>query len=415
MTDISRDRVACAFDLLALIRAALNRTSFEARDGFDWWAVYRLAVKSSVEGAAWVGAEGNPDHMPEELQQRWMSDADAVLWKSLQFDVEREKIIEGLERGGLAYLPLKGLVFRDCYPDPRMRSMCDNDILYGFVTEDPNGGYCIAGEDDASRQSSVRRATKKLDVLMQSLGYEAKALGEENADCFQKEPIFNFEMHRVLAVGYHDWEWYYVNPWHRAIRNPKSKLSFTFSHEDAYIYHVVHTKKHFEAGGCGLRCLVDQQAITNAWGESLNWDYVHREIETLEMSEFECRMRLLSEHTLGESAFESYSQLSRDELFMLDFMSRSGVYGTAETRIENSLNRIRAESSNKATSPKGRYLRNRILLTEEQLKFYHPFVYKHRILTPILVAGRLGKAFMNTPRVLREVRALFFHGNRSGK
>ena len=90
------------------------------------------------------------------------------------FDLEREKIGTMLNEAGIWFLPLKGIVLKDCYPRYGMREMSDNDIL------------C-----NSTKMAEVRQ-------IMESLGYRCESYGEWHHDSYQKPPTLSFEMHRRL-------------------------------------------------------------------------------------------------------------------------------------------------------------------------------------------------------------------------
>lgn len=52
-----------------------------------------------------------------------------IIRKLSLYDIERSKIFAALENKGIWYLPLKGIVVRNCYPKVSMREMSDNDTL----------------------------------------------------------------------------------------------------------------------------------------------------------------------------------------------------------------------------------------------------------------------------------------------
>ena len=50
--------------------------------------------------------------------------------KNVILDVERTAIFEEFERKGIWYMPLKGSILKELYPENGMREMADNDVLY---------------------------------------------------------------------------------------------------------------------------------------------------------------------------------------------------------------------------------------------------------------------------------------------
>ena len=138
------------------------------QDGGTWENVYALAKHDSVEAIAWAGlGEAARAALAGELRKSWGSAADLTLLRQLQFDVERERITAQMETDGLSWLPLKGVLIAGYYPQPGLRSMSDNDILYGFVEPEPDGrGFRIKGAAEAERAETVERGTEAIVGIM---------------------------------------------------------------------------------------------------------------------------------------------------------------------------------------------------------------------------------------------------------
>ena len=62
--------------------------------------------------------------------ERFQEERLKAVSRSVQYNVERVKIIAELEKAQIWYMPLKGIILKDFYPQVGLRQMCDNDILY---------------------------------------------------------------------------------------------------------------------------------------------------------------------------------------------------------------------------------------------------------------------------------------------
>lgn len=118
----------------------------------SWPRVHAMAVRNSVEGLTWAGVEalGLAGELPEGLAGRWRDESLMTMWRRLQFDAERERVLAALKAAGFAVLPLKGAAMAHLYPDPSMRSMADNDILYGRVEPLPADSSAVEGSASAA-------------------------------------------------------------------------------------------------------------------------------------------------------------------------------------------------------------------------------------------------------------------------
>ena len=272
-------------------------------DALTWQAVYELAARNSVEGCTWAAARHLASDMPTQLAERWEQAAQATLWRRLQFDAERDRVIAAMDAAGLAHLPLKGITMAERYPDPTMRSMADNDILYGYVealtvgegpaatlpvgegptealparkglaaalpagegnapasvsgpTAVPEAPASVSGPTAAPEASahipaapaigyrivpgSVKRATREMSRIMGGLGYRDQKLGHGNADCFYKKPCFNFEMHRILVQLSYSFASCLDDPWVHAVPDDPSASHPLAFHFDMTFEYIFH-------------------------------------------------------------------------------------------------------------------------------------------------------------------------------
>lgn len=386
-------------------------------DGITWNHVHEIAVMNGVEGAVWIGARPLLS-IPKDLRVRWAEEADRIFLRHVRFEAEREEVLAAMREQGLSYLLLKGIVIAGYYPCPEMRLMADNDILYGLVEKSPQGGFCIKGDSQVARETSVRKALFVMRDIMEKRGYRTESFEKGNHDSFHKEPCFNFEMHRRLVPASSPYASYYENPWLRAVCNAESScssvdghaescLEFHFSDEDEYLYFLVHGFKHFDACGCGIRFLVDQQVLLDAKGEAFDWRYVCAELRTLGLESFECRTRALSEAVFGKKSVAGLPQLENDqEEFLLHFL-KSGTYGNLQVRVDKKVAKNLIESGGNLKAAKRRYLCSRVFLEEDVMREAFPIFYRYRLLRPLLPMFRLGRGlFCNPTKILKELRVL---------
>ena len=296
--------------------------------------------------------------------------------KLVLFDIERSKIFRSLNSEGIWYLPLKGIVLKDCYPKYGMREMADNDVL------------C-----DAERMADVKR-------IMESLGFECEKYGKGVHDIYSKPPVA-FEMHRTL-FDEKETKWLYDH-----YKNVKSKLikvsedgtEYRFSNEDLYIYFIAHEYKHYILGGTGLRSLADVYAFLNRWKDELDRSYIDEELNKLGIGDFERMNRDLS-----KAMFSGRSLTENEKASLLYFVS-SGTYGTVEGYLHSYISdKLSNDDSGKA---KRRYILGRLFVHGDELKAKFPFFYRHKYLLPFLYIQRIFKAaFVNPQKVKRELKEL---------
>lgn len=271
------------------------------------------------------------------------------------FDIERAELYKKLNEADIWYLPLKGIVLKDCYPRYGMREMTDNDIL------------C-----DNSRMADIRR-------IMTELGYSCEHYGERHHDIYQKPPTLQFEIHHSL---FYDKDSpvaaeYYADVFERLIH--KAGCEYAFTAEDFYVYMLAHIYKHFSHNGTGMRALLDIYVYLNTHPE-LDFDYIGRELNKLQISEFEQRSRSLALNLF------SLRPLNEQDAALLPQFLCSSLYGSVRQGEYNHLTRELDGKDTKAT--KAKYLFSRVFISGDYLEQNYPFFAKHKVLLPVLYIYR---------------------------
>lgn len=373
--------------------------------GVTWGRVHALAKSQSVEGVSWFGARTCCD-MPDDLRKMWEGEAQATLFRRVRFDAEREQIFAALNAAGISVLPMKGIVVADYYPSPEMRSMADNDFLYGFVEPSPEGaGFRVCGATPAEREATTERGVRTIVDIMRKRGYDVVSQYAGNHESFHKPPVFNFEPHRRLVAPDSPLAAYYENPWRRAIKDASNPLMFRFSDEDEYLFVVAHAHKHFSNAGCGFRFVVDVRAFLDARGMQMNWDYVFNELRKMELLDFEERVRGLADAAFG-GACALDAALTDDQLEMLRFMFGSGTYGTTERVVQKRLEKQKASHRGNLAAAKRGYLLQR-LTDQAAVEAHFPHASKIAPLRPFLQVARYARGFARNPgKLMNELKLL---------
>ncbi len=299
--------------------------------------------------------------------------------KNLFLDTERKKLFSFCENREIWYMPLKGSVLKEMYPDFSMRQMADNDILF-----------------DEKYRSDIKKYFK-------DNGYSVVSYNQENHDVYEKPPVLNFEMHTALFGQAHNkaWKKYYGDIKDRLIKDSDNNFGYHFSDEDFYIYITTHEYKHYSGGGAGLRSLLDCYVYLQAKQDSMDWSYITDECKKLGISDFEQQSRNLSQRVFRESSAE----LSDENKQILEYYLASGTYGTSQQFTQHKI-----ESFQKQTGSTSRlkYIWHRLFPPMEIYETYFPFFYKHKFLLPVGWIYRLIRGVTaRRKKVLSEIEYLY--------
>ena len=335
---------------ITLAAAAVNQyiPSIENIEAIDYDTLFKIASFHNMTGIIDVALESMGISNPVFQQERYR-----IIRKNAILDNERESVFHELEKAHIWYMPLKGIILQDYYPQTGMRQMSDNDILF-----------------DASRAEDVKQ-------IMEALGFHTIHFGKLHQDDYQKPPVSHFEMHRMLFSSSSEeclYKYYNGIKFEEKLI-VKTDYERSFSNEDFYIYMVAHEYKHYYWRGTGLRSLLDVYVFLNKHDKDLNWDYIKKEIQDIGISSFEEDNRILAFKVFGQKK----NQLSEKEMQMLERFVLAGIYGTKEFEIQNKI----------IKKGKIKYILERIFLSGDSLKYNYPFFYKHKAILPLLPFYRL--------------------------
>ena len=268
-----------------------------------------------------------------------------AVYRSRQMSYALTQMCGALEKAQIPFVPLKGSVLRDYYPEPWMRTSCDIDVLV--------------------RKQDLERAVA---YLVDNLGYRYEHTFTHDVSMFTKAGV-HVELHYNLmedepikssrAVLDHAWN-------HAKKRNGYD-FWYELSDEVFYFYHIAHMAKHFEDGGCGIRPFIDLSILNH----KIDFDAKKRR-ELLEMGElatFADSAFLLSEIWFNGAEHNDVTYN------MEQFILQGGVYGTIENHIA---------VQQQKQGGKFKYAISKIWLPYDTIKFYYPALGKHKIFTPLM-------------------------------
>ncbi len=275
--------------------------------------------------------------------------------------MEHEKglLFQEMEKEKIWYLPLKGCIIKDLYPSVGLREMSDFDILFD------------------------KEYAQKLRDIFLKLGFSCEDFGRGAHDIYHKLPVSNFEMHTTLFSEEFNKKIYnYYNDIKlHFLKDEGNEYGYHLSNEDLYIYLTAHEYKHYVRFGTGLRSILDVYILWQKFGNQLDINYIEAEIKKLGIYDFEQKNRFLALHLFGNG------KLTEEEQEMLQYIIFSGTYGTLQNRVENSVNSHGNKKIGKAS-----FILKKIFIPMDLVKVYYPFYYRHKILLPVLVISRIGKA-----------------------
>ena len=272
-----------------------------------------------------------------------------AVYRYEQSEYEFQEIVRVLEDLKLPFIPLKGMILRELYPEPWMRTSCDIDI---FV-----------------HSENVAKAER---ALVERLGYTSEGKISHDLQMVSSNGV-HFELHYELIEAFLNAPVATVleNVWEQTDAYAENSMRRVMKDETFYFYHVAHMAKHFENGGCGVRPFLDLWILDR----QLTGNEEKREemIERGGLTKFLKAARALMNVWLAGA---EHTELTKNlEAYIL----HGGVYGTHENKL--AVQRVKKGG-------KFRYALSVIFLPYAKLKLKYPVLEKHKWLFPFMSVWR---------------------------
>lgn len=274
-------------------------------------------------------------------------------------EIDKELLFERFEQEEIWYLPLKGMIIKELYPATGTRQMADYDILFD------------------------KKYKEKVRDIFYELGFYCEDFGIGDHDVYFKKPVSNFEMHTALFGENRKKELYeyYLNVERLMEKDKNNSFGYHMNANDFYVFVIAHEYKHYIGGGTGLRSLLDTYVILKKWGDDLDFGYIRKQTDKLRITDFEQKNKKLANDLFGGR------DIPDEEREMLEYFVYSGTYGNPENTVENKVKNFGGGKKGKR-----KYIISRLFLPMDEVKAYHPFFYRHKILLPGLFFYRMGRA-----------------------
>ena len=286
------------------------------------------------------------DLLPDgsEIKKRFLRERNMAVYRYEQMQYEIEQICDTLEKAKIPFIPLKGAVIRDYYPEPWMRTSCDVDIL-------------VKEED----------LPVAIDVLTRGLNYRYERTGSHDAHLFAENGV-HLELHYKLNDGNQKWDHVLARVWEYS--SAETDYRYALTKEMFYLYHITHMAGHFKVGGCGIRPFLDLSLLRKY--NVYNQEILSGLLQQAGLAAFNEAVCGLAEYWFADGQTSTTTQT------LAEFILNSGMYGDMK-------NRVAIEKNKKGGI---RFLFSRIFLSYNELKFKYPKLQKRPILFPFYQVKR---------------------------
>ena len=346
-----------------VLSCAFEKKSIEfIPENIDWDKLFYSASKHKMSHLFYDVFKRSEIKLEKDVEEKFLKAYKSAFKKSAVFDAEFEYISEAFSDNKIKFLPLKGAVIKNYYPEANMRTMSDLDILL------------------------EEKDRKKAKEIMLEAGYEITLDNVTHEDVFYKPPLMNIELHYSPVPKDHS-EYDYYQKIIPQLLNPEN----LWYYEDQYVYLIAHTAKHFRSGGIGVRAVADIFFFNRHNFSDKN--YIENELKKLSLSGFEKQMK-----SLGKMWFENGEE--NDDLKLIgNYVLGSGAFG---------LNKQLVLSNKKVKNgSKNSFVFSRIFPSKNKMVTAYPSLNKFPILLPVFWVLRIFNAvFFKKDKLKSDIKSV---------
>lgn len=300
-----------------ILSASIRRQSVTVVDigGDEWGELIEEAEAHKVSALIYKGCKNilNQSDIPMDILKKWKKD---VIMESFRQSEQMKKIsfiLEILNQSDIQTIVLKGVILRNLYPSPDLRTMNDVDLLVH------------------------KRDLKNVENTLLKQGYRKYTEQGEKHDVYVKSGWPIIEVHWMLShertfkgcVEYEQGIWNRV----REVEVLGVK-AFTLGYNDFLLHLMIHMASHAASHGFGVRFLTDIILMIEREQTLIDWEQFKLDIAQCEISTFTGIMLRCCEDLFNFKIPQELEEISQVDLKYLKFLETeildSGVHGLRE-------------------------------------------------------------------------------------
>ena len=249
--------------ILQILNAFLNNKKMTVSKHCDWKKVNKLLEINSITGiAGYVFSELTEGDIPKPVLEKLLNDYLNTISISTIRDEAMKDLIDQMNQQEIDHLLFKGLIVKDLYTVPELRTFGDVDF-------------------------AIRKSDRgKSNGMMLRLGYQVHD---------DWEPVYsyhrdleNYEIHTQIMDsdinGRMSIQEFFSNFWKHAVQ--KDKCTYVLDEEYHLIYLMAHIAKHIYSSGAGIRMYLDIAFYLLKYRDTINWSHFQKEVHQLNLERF---------------------------------------------------------------------------------------------------------------------------------
>lgn len=353
--------------LIALVRyaikgGALDKGAIEHSLNSKAATLFKVAKSHDVAHLVCYALEKNAVSVDSEVWQQFLAEKEQACLRYQMIQADFDEICACLSACSVDYMPLKGAVIRELYPEPWMRTSCDIDVLV--------------------HEKDVDRA---VDALVKERAYKTDYKKTYHDVSLYSPFGMHLELHHNIKENEPKYDEILTQVWE--FSNPQQGCQYAQTMEFLIFHLTAHAAYHFVHGGCGLRSVLDLYVLGVCGYDK---DKLAKLLEKAGLFRFYSEIIALGEYWFGGRETVGQTVLDAEKYILL-----GGAYGTAK------------QGTTAGQAKKGgkfKYFWSRIFMPYESLAVLYPVIKNHKILTPFCQVRRWFGALFKGKRIAKEIK-----------
>ena len=372
--------------IVKLIKSAINGEKTNINEQIDWKSIIDLSREHKIEALVYSAISNEiKGNIPEDLLNLWKKEVFMSGITQQRHMKEVESILCEFNEANIDVLVLKGLVIRDLYPTPTLRTMSDADV--------------VVKEEDLE---------KSIELIL-SRGYSEIERSPSHF-VYYKSGCLPIELHWNLAdehffkqiSKFEDDMWPNIQS-----VNIGESIANEMSLEDLAIFQCIHMAKHLVYRGFGIRHLIDFTLLVNKRGNEINWINLLNRCKKYGIYKFVLQV-ILTCNILFDMSIPSEIEfvVNEDKSYLDEFIRdifESGVHGKQDfvSSVASEFAYTADKEGGKNESSFKRYMRFLFPKVETMSDTYN-YAKKYRLLHPVAWGHHLVRGICNKDYSLKE-------------
>lgn len=298
--------------LIEILRAFVNGKKPLIEGQCDAQALYELARSQSVTGIVSfvLHKYGREDILTGD--KRLYSAYDKTVAQLIRKDVETQMLFGLLTAENIPHITFKGMVIKECYPVPELRTFGDIDVI-------------IREED-----------RKKSHELMLGQGFKGEAMDNGAVYGYKRGKEF-YELHTTMNSERTKLSDFMADYWSRTTL--RSGLTYEFEKNFHFAYLISHIEKHVNCSNAGVRLYLDIALYLKKYRDELDLEKVRSILKDCGLEKFYDTVLYLC-HSWFDTE-KLYEQELSDGLYeeFCRFTLSGGTFGVCDVGADSEVRR----------------------------------------------------------------------------